>query len=115
MTPTSMRYLRALCVGAVGTLVLVACGGSNTPTSTGLAADQTLKFPILGDFGTLGPAQLNAESDSEIAQNVCNGLVTFDNNRNIVPDIGAEMPDVKSDGLTYRFTLRQDGPFSNGE
>jgi ABC-type oligopeptide transport system substrate-binding subunit len=74
-----------------------------------------LKFPILGDFGTLDPGQLNAESDSEIAQNVFNGLVKFDNNLNIVPDIASAMPTVSADGLTYTFKLRQDVTFSNGD
>jgi len=115
MTPTSLRILKALAVGAVSTLALVACGGSSGTTGTTLAADQTLKFPILGDFGTLDPAQLNAETDSEIAQNVFNGLVKFDNNLNIVPDIAASMPTVSSDGLTYTFTLRKDVTFSNGD
>jgi ABC-type oligopeptide transport system substrate-binding subunit len=96
-------------------MVLVACGGNNTTTSTGLAADQTLKFPILGDFGSLDPAQMSAETDTEIAQNVFNGLVRFDNNLNIVPDIAAKMPDVSGDGLTYTFTLRHDVTFSNGD
>jgi len=115
MTPTSLRILKALAVGAVSTLALVACGGGSSTSSTTLAADQTLKFPILGDFGTLDPAQLNAETDSEIAQNVFNGLVKFDNNLNIVPDIAASMPTVSSDGLTYTFTLRKDVTFSNGD
>ena len=116
MTPTSLRILKALAVGAVSTLALVACGGGTSgTTSTTLAADQTLKFPILGDFGTLDPAQLNAETDSEIAQNVFDGLVKFDNNLNVVPDIAASMPTVSSDGLTYTFTLRKDVTFSNGD
>ena len=114
MDPTSLRFLKALCVGGVVTMVLAACGGGGT-TSTNLAADQTLKFPILGDFGTLDPSQLNAETDSEIAQNVFNGLVKFDNNLNIVPDIASKMPDVSTDGLTYTFTLRKDVTFSNGD
>src|ERR1700736_5382327 len=115
MTPTSLRYLKALCVGALGTLVLVACGGNNTSTGTGLASDQTLKFPILGDFGTLDPGQLTVETDSEIAQNVFNGLTKFDNNLNVVPDIASAMPTVSADGLTYTFKLRQDVTFSNGD
>ena len=115
MTPASFRLLRALCVGGVASLVLVACGGSTNPPSTSLAADQTLKFPILGDFGSLDPSQLNAETDSEIAQNVFNGLVKFDNNLNIVPDIASAMPTVSADGLTYTFALRKDVTFSNGD
>ena len=114
MTPLSVRLLKSLSIAAVAGLALAACG-SSTPTSTNLAADQTLKFPILGDFGTLDPGQLNAETDSEIAQNVFNGLVKFDNNLNIVPDIAASMPTVSSDGLTYTFTLRKDVTFSNGD
>jgi oligopeptide transport system substrate-binding protein len=115
MAPDSLRFLKVLGVGAAATLALVACGGGGGTTSGNLAADQTLKFPILGDFGTLDPAQDDSETDSEIAQNVFNGLVKFDNNLNVVPDIAASMPTVSSDGLTYTFKLRQDVTFSNGD
>ncbi len=116
MAPSSFRHLKALGVGAVACLAIVACGGGNSGNTGGtLAADQTLKFPILGDFGTLDPAQLNAETDSEIAQNVFNGLVKFDNNLNIVPDIATSVPTASSDGLTYTFQLRKDVTFSNGD
>ena len=114
MAPVSLRYLKVLGLGAVATLVMVACGGGGG-TSSNLAADQTLKFPILGDFGTFDPAQDDSETDSEIAQNVFNGLVKFDNNLNIVPDIASAMPTVSSDGLTYTFKLRSDVTFSNGD
>src|ERR1700736_1686182 len=115
MAPTSFRFLKALCVGSAALMVVAACGTTTSNNSTSLASDQTLKFPILGDFGTLDPGQLSVETDSEIAQNVFNGLVKFDNNLNIVPDIAASMPTVSADGLTYTFKLRQDVTFSNGD
>lgn len=115
MTPTWFRFLKALCVGGVTSLVLVSCSGSSGTTSTSLASDQTLKFPILEDFGTLDPSQLSAETDSKIAQNIFNGLIRLDSNLNIVPDIALAMPTVSTDGLTYTFTLRQDVTFSNGD
>ncbi len=115
MTPTSFRFLRALCVCAAASLVLVSCSGSSGTISTGLASDQTLKFPILGDFGTLDPSQVNAETDSQIAQNVFNGVIKLDSNLNVVPDIASAMPTVSSDGLTYTFPLRHDVTFSNGD
>ncbi len=114
MTPTSLRFLKALCVGGVATLVMVACGGGGTQ-STNLAADQTLTFPILGDFGTLDPAVADAETDSEIQQNVWDGLVKFDQSLNIVPDLATEVPQATDNGLTYTFKLRQDVTFSNGD
>ena len=115
MTPIPVRFLKALGVGAVASLVLGACGGGGGGGGTALASDQTLKFPILGDFGTLDPGEISIESDSEIAQNMYNGLLKFDNNLNIVPDIAASMPTVSSDGMTYTFKLRQDVTFWNGD
>ena len=115
MTPTSFRFLKALCVGGAASLVFVACGGNNPTTSTNLAADQTLKFPILDDFGTLDPGIADAETDQEIQQNMFNGLTKFDNNLNVVPDLASKMPDISADGLTYTFTLRHDVTFSNGD
>jgi oligopeptide transport system substrate-binding protein len=114
MTPLPLRFLKALSVGAVAGLALAACGSSSGPSSN-LAADQTLKFPILGDFGTLDPGQADAETDTEISQNIFNGVVKFDNNLNVVPDIATSLPTVSSDGLTYTFTLRKDVKFSNGD
>ncbi|HEV2034326.1 MAG TPA: peptide ABC transporter substrate-binding protein [Candidatus Dormibacteraeota bacterium] len=114
MTPTSFRFLKALCVGGAASLALASCTGSSGTTSPGLAADQTLKFPILGDFGTLDPSEISAETDSEIGQNVFNGLIRLDSNLNIVPDIAA-MPTVSTDGLTYTFAMRHDVTFSNGD
>src|SRR5713101_8248252 len=115
MTPTSFRFLKALCVGVSALMVVAACGGNNPTTSTNLAADQTLKFPILDDFGTLDPGIADAETDQEISQNLFNGVVKFDNNLTVVPDIASKMPDVSADGLTYTFTLRHDVTFWNGD
>jgi oligopeptide transport system substrate-binding protein len=115
--PRSSGFARVLGLAAVGVLAVAACGNGNggNTSSQSLAADQTLKFPIGDDFGTLDPAQSNSETDQEVAQNVFDGLVHFDNKLNIVPDIAASMPTVSSDGLTYTFKLRNDVTFSNGD
>src|SRR5579864_9547721 len=115
MTPIPTRFLKALGVGAFASIVLAACGGGGGGGGTALASDQTLKFPILGDFGTLDPGEISIETDSEIAQNMYDGLLKFDSNLNIVPDIATAMPTVSSDGMTYTFKLRQDVTFWNGD
>lgn len=114
MTPLSVRFLKILCVGGAASLALGACAGNNTTTG-GLAADQTLKFPLLDDYATLDPAVADAETDQEIGQNLFDGLVKFDNNLNVVPDIASAMPTVSADGLTYTFPLRKDVTFWNGD
>jgi len=114
MTPTSVRFLKALCVGMASFLTLAACGTS-TGGGGGLASNQTLKFPIIGDFGTLDVGMIDAETDAEIAQNLYDGLLRFDNNLNIIPDIASEVPTPSTDGLTYTFKLRNDVTFSNGD
>src|SRR5207245_10933990 len=51
----------------------------------------------------------------EIGQNLFNGVVKFDNNLNVVPDIATNVPTATDGGLTYTFTLRKDVTFSNGD
>ena len=116
----SLRQLRAVGAASVAALLAVACGGGGgggtTPgQSQQLASNQTLNFPIYDDFGTLDPAMLDAETDSEIAQNLYDNLVIFNKDLQVVPDIAASMPTISSDGLTYTFKLRQDVTFSNGD
>jgi len=111
------RLLRPLAVmGAIGMLV-AACGTGTTTNNNGsaLAADQTLKFPMDGDIGTLDPAQINAETDVEIYQNLFDGLLKFDDKLNVVPDIATKLPDISSDGLTYTFKLNPNAKFWNGD
>jgi oligopeptide transport system substrate-binding protein len=109
------RLLRTFCWCGVAWISLAACNGGGGTPITRLAADQTLKFPILADFGTLDPGVLVSETDAQIARNLFNGLVKYDNNLKVVPDIASAMPAISQDGLTYTFTLRNDVTFSNGD
>src|SRR5207253_4980209 len=109
-----LRAVRPLAVlGTIGVLV-AACGGTST-AGTGLAVDQTLRFPSDSDIGTLDPAQINAETDAELYQNLFDGLLKFDDRLNIVPDIATGVPDVSPDQMTYTFHLRPEARFWNGD
>ena len=111
------RALRGAAVLGTISLLVAACGptSTNNNQSQQLASDQTLRFPILDDFGTLDPGIADAETDTEISQNMFDGLYKFDMGMNVVPDLAQGQPTVSSDGLTYTFKLRQDVTFSNGD
>ena len=112
----SLLKPRGLALGLAAMFVLAACGGSTSSTnSTNLAATQKLTFPILGDFGSLDPGVFDAETDSEIAQNIFSGVVKFDDGLNVVCDLCTELPNVSSDGMTYTFKLNPAAKFSNGD
>src|ERR1700716_647293 len=93
-----LRAVRPLAVlGTIGILV-AACGGTST-AGTSLAADQTLRFPSDSTgFGSLDPAQINAETDVEFYQNLFDGLLKFDDKLNVVPDIATALPDITDGG-----------------
>jgi len=109
--------LRSSLAAALCALSLAACtnGPSALPHPTGLATDQALRFPIQHDVSTLDPAMIDSESEAEIAHNLFDGLLKYDSNLNISPDIAAGMPAISPDGTTYTFKLRTDVVFSNGD
>jgi len=110
-----LRRLRPLAVmGAISVLVAACGGGTSTPPSSSLAADQTLRFPSDSTLGTLDPAQINAETDVLIYQNLFDGLLKFDDNLKVIPDIATKLPDISSDGMTYTFKLNPNAKFWNG-
>ncbi|HEV3405400.1 MAG TPA: ABC transporter substrate-binding protein, partial [Candidatus Dormibacteraeota bacterium] len=102
---------------ALCALSLAACtsGASALPQPTSLATDQALRFPIQHDVSTLDPAMIDSEAEAEIAHNVFDGLLKYDSNLNISPDIAAAMPAISADGSMYTFKLRTDVTFSNGD
>ncbi|HSS59878.1 MAG TPA: peptide ABC transporter substrate-binding protein [Candidatus Limnocylindrales bacterium] len=110
--------LRIGVCAALTALLLGACNDATSPVvpkPTGLASDQTLRFPIQHDVSTLDPAMIDTEAEAEIAHNLFDGLLKYDSNLNISPDIAASMPTISADGLTYTFKLRTDVTFSNGD
>jgi oligopeptide transport system substrate-binding protein len=74
-----------------------------------------MRFPIQQDVTTLDPAMIGSEADAEIAHNLFDGLLKFDSNLSISPDIAAALPTISADGITYTFKLRADVNFSNGD
>jgi oligopeptide transport system substrate-binding protein len=105
------RFVAAL------SIAIAACSNSS-PVGTApspLAGNQALRFPIQQDLATLDPAMIDDETEAAIAQNLFDGLLKFDNNLNVAPDVAARLPDVSADGLTYTFKLRSDAKFSNGD
>src|SRR5713101_5351997 len=115
MTPTSLQFAKALCVGGVATLVLGACGGGSGTTGETLASDQTFSFPIVDDVGNVDPAHMSAGVDIDIFRNVYSGLYKFTDTLQQVPDIASGPPTISADGLTYTFKMRHDVKFSNGD
>ena len=110
--PRCSRMTVALCA-----LTLAACtnGAPALPQPTGLASAQALRFPIQHDVSTLDPAMIDSETEAEVAHNLFDGLLKYDSNLNISPDIAATMPSISPDGATYTFKLRTDVTFSNGD
>jgi oligopeptide transport system substrate-binding protein len=109
--------LRSRLTVALCALSLAACssGSSALPQPTGLATEQALRFPIQHDVSTLDPAMIDSEAEAEIAHNLFDGLLKYDSNLNISPDIAAAMPAISANGSTYTFKLRTDVTFSNGD
>ncbi|HEV2477338.1 MAG TPA: ABC transporter substrate-binding protein, partial [Candidatus Dormibacteraeota bacterium] len=109
--------LRSTLTVALCALTLAACtgGASALPQPSALASAQTLRLPIQHDVSTLDPAMIDSETEAEIAHNLFDGLLKYDSNLNISPDIAAALPSISPDGATYTFKLRTDVTFSNGD
>ncbi|TME91075.1 MAG: peptide ABC transporter substrate-binding protein [Chloroflexi bacterium] len=108
---------KTVACGLAAAAVLASCtfGGSSAPPAEGLAADQTLSFPIAQEIGDFDPAQITSPTDVDVLRNVFSGLYRFDEKLHEVPDLATGFPDISADGLTYTFHLRADAHFSNGD
>lgn len=97
-----------------------APGEETSPTTPGAApspelerpAENVLRVPA-GEPITLDPALAQDSVSIEYIRLIYSGLVTFDPELNVVPDI-AESWEVSTDGRTYTFRLRRDVRFHDG-
>ena len=67
------------------------------------------------DPPTLDPALATDSYSLFIIRQLFSGLVDYDDNLKIVPDIAATLPSVSSDGKTYTFVLRKGVRFPDGK
>ncbi len=111
------RLLRFFTLAAILLLLLPGCwplepaGGS-----TASGAPDTLNIAgQVNDPPTLDPALATDSYSLFVIRQLFSGLVAFDNNLNVVPDIAAALPSVSSDGLTYIFVLRKGVRFTDGQ
>lgn len=72
-----------------------------------------LYLRLSSDITTLDPAMIVDVAGGAVAAKIFNGLVRFDEESRIVPDL-AEGFNISADGKTYRFRLRKGVRFHNG-
>jgi peptide/nickel transport system substrate-binding protein len=107
---------------AATTAPAVATVGANPQATTAPAAAAAAATPKLGgelkaamqvDATSLDPHTSSSYSSSLVIEQVYSGLIQYDENMNIQPDL-AQSWTVSPDGLTYDFKLRQGVKFHNG-
>jgi peptide/nickel transport system substrate-binding protein len=95
---------------------LLACLVMMTPNA--LAQEPqfggTLRVAQSATPPTLDPHSVTQLVTREIGMNIFEGLVTFDAQFAVVPQLASGY-EISDDGLTYTFTLRQDVTFHNGK
>jgi len=125
-----LRRLRWLAVASIMMLVLTGCwplaetDGTASPTPTGVlttpgatAESGLTPLPSVAgelniamqsdDPASLDPALAGDNYSLFLVRQIFSGLLAFDNNLNVVPDLASGMPSVSADGKVYTFSLRR--------
>ena len=102
---------------AGGLELLEACGGGpTTPTDTAKAVrGGHLVEGNYSDVANMNPIFVTDVYSSIVAYRMYEGLLDIDGQANLIPNLATEVPKVESDGMTYRFKLRKDAKWSDGQ
>src|SRR5579884_1862051 len=97
-------------------MLLAACGGGNTGSTTKAAANQQIYVRALTGFSDVKTMDPPMETDlysTQAIMCVFTGLVTLNDKLEVVDQLAASHT-VSPDGLTYTFTLKPNLKFSDG-
>ena len=114
---------RACIVSALLTIASACSGGDDEPTVTpppDVARDQHLRVWLQYAPGSFDPHLATFAEDISVMNQMFRGLLWYDEDLNIVPMAAKDVPSVKnggisSDGLVYRFELRDGLKWSDGQ
>ena len=104
-SPIGLLTALLLCVGCVSTAAVAG--------QTELATSNEYRVPLTGEPTTLDPALFSDVYAMQVANNLYDGLVEFDQDLNVVPAIARRWK-ISRDHRTYTFFLREGVTFHNG-
>jgi len=107
-------------------LLLAACAGDSTPaaepggSSMAPPDQQVLRLRIQGEPKTIDPQLSNQAEEVTLTRSLFDGLFTYDEKLDVVPDLAVEMPTIANggiseDGLTYTVKINPDAMWSDGK
>jgi oligopeptide transport system substrate-binding protein len=108
---TRLVGVQKIVVALVTIIVLLAPAGCSRATESASSAEMLILSG--SEPSTLDPANCADSTAAGYMVEIFSGLVTLDNNLEVVPDI-TESWNVSSDGKTYTFHLREDVYFHDG-
>ncbi|MCF8075966.1 MAG: ABC transporter substrate-binding protein [Desulfotignum sp.] len=120
-----MKGFQTLC-GIILGLFLIGCIAAgcsgpeevdhpgNEPESTAPVHGGIYRIPMPSNPATLDPARVKDQYGAAVVRQVFDGLVRFDSYLTILPAL-ARTWQVEADGRVYRFTLRENARFHNGD
>jgi peptide/nickel transport system substrate-binding protein len=97
-------------LGTAGATALAGCSANPTTPSGGDLRIGTLHPPI-----TLDPVVIHDVGSAQMAAKIFDGLYTYDDSYNLVPQIAASEPGVRQGGREYAIELRPEATFQNGQ
>ncbi len=117
-------FMKIMSTAMVSSLLLTACGGTATPTTSEKPADQGakeenkapqfLRLNINSEPPTLDPGLAEDSTSGTLIRQMFEGLTRIGEDENPHP-AAAEKIDVSDDLKTYTFTIRENAKWSNGE
>ena len=110
----SIRALSPFLALAISLLFLAGCGKNETRVDSGIR-DQILHVGNGSEPPTLDPVSVTDFVSFKIMEALWEPLLDYDPVNNEMVPMAADSYDMSDDGLTYRFYLRKDAKWSNGD
>ena len=120
----SIAVIAAACGGATTTSAPPAgstAPGASTPAESpapsvaDLATDQILKIDLGTEPATLDPNKAQSSDAIAVLSALQRGLVYFDKDLKVVPELAEALPVISADAKTLTFTLKDGIKYSNGD
>lgn len=107
---------RSCCVSLASMLLVLSANlfAVTVPADVVLAKEQVLHRGNGSEPGTLDPHRASGDVAADILRDLYEGLTSEDLDNKVVPGV-AERWDMSEDGKTYRFYLRKNARWSNGD